>query len=404
MHGESTEDGAYLNVLFSHPVLFYEEAYTNAPGDVVGKRVSTNVIVTCTAKGGVHGGVLTLSRSGFDKLLFVSGEEMPEGSITLAPNEARVWEGIYAPLVHSDVKDDIVASATFSEHHTAEFIQEEEKLTVVKLELLPWVTLNDCTHRHIVGVGENVLCVAIPHVGQWNKIGDGTLDEDANYFSPLVSSIARIKYSVGRENFYLTIKIMEPTGIVSRNVKAKDFGLTLGKAGGVGMDLELYVVPESVSFTRISLQEVPSMDGFRSGFFANQFFSYMWYHTIEMGAGSWDGVGHDNYCGLDHAWKGDVMPLEMSNGEMTMELSEGRWRDGMLIWYIQWGWARKEVENGEAPVKKIAMRYDQSFMIDEYGTLTITKFDNTIARGTNNVIQLNGLVVEGEPLTEEEKK
>jgi hypothetical protein len=122
-----------------------------------------------------------------------------------------------------------------------------------------------------------------------------------------------------------------------------------------------------------------------------------------MGAGSWGGVGHDNFCGLDCAWKGDVIPLEMSNGEMTMDLTEGRWRDGMLVWYIQWGWARKEVENEEAPVKRIANRYDQSFIIDATGTLSITKFDNTVSRGTNNIIRLNGLVVEGEPLTEEEK-
>ena len=100
VHGESTQDGAFLNVSFSHSALFYEEAYTNAPGDVVERRTSTNVTITCTAKGGDHGGILNLTRSGFDKLLFVSGEEIPEESVTLAPNETRMWEGVYAPLVH----------------------------------------------------------------------------------------------------------------------------------------------------------------------------------------------------------------------------------------------------------------------------------------------------------------
>ena len=139
VHGESTQDGAFLNVSFSHSALFYEEAYTNAPGDVVGKRVSTNVTITCTAKGGLHGGVLTLTRSGFDKLLFVSGEEIPEESVTLAPNETRVWEGVYTPLTHSEVKDDVSVAMSFNEYVTGEFLLEEEKLTVVKLELEPWV-------------------------------------------------------------------------------------------------------------------------------------------------------------------------------------------------------------------------------------------------------------------------
>jgi hypothetical protein len=314
-----------------------------------------------------------------------------------------VWEGVYAPLTHSEVKNDVSVSASFSEYATGEFLLEEEKLTVVKLELLPWVTLNDCIHRHIVGVRENVLCIAIPHVGQWSKTGDGKLDEAANYFSPLVSSMVSIKYSIKKDSFNLKLVIVEPAGIVPRSVTAKDFGLSLGQAGGAGMSFELYVLPDTVSFIGIALQEIPSMEGFRSGFFENNFFSYMWYHTVEMGAGSWGGVGHDNFCGLDCAWKGDVIPLEMSNGEMTMDLTEGRWRDGMLVWYIQWGWARKEVENEEAPVKRIANRYDQSFIIDATGTLSITKFDNTVSRGTNNIIRLNGLVVEGEPLTEEEK-
>ena len=45
-------------------------------------------------------------------------------------------------------------------------------------------------------------------------------------------------------------------------------------------------------------------------------------------------------------------------------------------------------------------RYDQTFTIDEYGTLTVSKFQNAVVRGTNNVIRLNGDIVVGTPLTE----
>ena len=47
--------------------------------------------------------------------------------------------------------------------------------------------------------------------------------------------------------------------------------------------------------------------------------------------------------------------------------------------------------------------YNQTFTFDEYGTLTVSKFQNTVSRGTNNVIRLNGDIVTGRPLTEEEK-
>ena len=91
------------------------------------RRTSTNVTITCTAKGGDHGGILNLTRSGFDKLLFVSGDQISEESVTLAPNETRVWEGVYAPLTHSEVKDDVSVAASFTEFLTGIMLSNEEK-------------------------------------------------------------------------------------------------------------------------------------------------------------------------------------------------------------------------------------------------------------------------------------
>jgi len=42
---------ASVEVSFSEDALFYEESYTNSPGDVVGRRVSTNATLTCSAYG-----------------------------------------------------------------------------------------------------------------------------------------------------------------------------------------------------------------------------------------------------------------------------------------------------------------------------------------------------------------
>jgi hypothetical protein len=127
------EEFQRVNVSFSHKVLFYEEAYTNAPGEVVARRNSTNVIVRVEVNGGRHGGLLNLTRTGFDKLMFMSGNPLPENSITLAPYEARIWEAEYAPLTHSEEKNDIVVSVQFEEHMTGEVFSDNEMLTVVKL-------------------------------------------------------------------------------------------------------------------------------------------------------------------------------------------------------------------------------------------------------------------------------
>jgi hypothetical protein len=77
---------------------------------------------------------LTLTRSGFDKLLFVSGDQISEESIILAPNETRVWEGVYAPLTHSEVKDDVSVAASFNEYVSGNVLSDDENLTVVKLK------------------------------------------------------------------------------------------------------------------------------------------------------------------------------------------------------------------------------------------------------------------------------
>ena len=98
----------------------------------------------------------------------MSGEEIPEESVTLAPNETRVWEGVYAPLTHSEVKDDVSVAMSFNEYVTGEFLLEEEKLTVVKLELEPLVNIDGLSNRHVVGVGEEIICRICPNISSWS--------------------------------------------------------------------------------------------------------------------------------------------------------------------------------------------------------------------------------------------
>ena len=76
--------------------------------------------------------------------------------------------------------------------------------------------------------------------------------------------------------------------------------------------------------------------------------------------------------------------------------------DGLLVWNIIWGWGEPNRSQGDSPIKAMTTPYNQTFTFDEYGTLTVSKFQNTVSRGTNNVIRLNGDIVAGVPLTEEE--
>ena len=170
------------------------------------------------------------------------------------------------------------------------------------------------------------------------------------------------------------------------------------------MELAIYVLPETVSFAGIAMEEVPSLEGTHQGYFDNVYFTNIWYHTVERGAGKWRNIAPDNYWNTDRAWMGDELPHEMPNGIMTFDLSQGAWSDGELVWDIPWGWAVKNCAPDTLPVKTMTTHYTQTFIIDESGTLSVSKLQNTVIRGTNNVIRLNGNVVQGRPVEEEEEE
>ena len=393
-----------LVVSFSEDALFYEEAYTNQPGDVVGRRASSNATFTCTAYGGRHGGALSLATANFDRLAKIGGDDLPTAPAGVAPYETRTWSAEYAPLVHSGGANDIAAIATFTEALSGNVTCATAATTVVKLTLTPWVTRQGCDHRHIVGVREIVRCIATPNVGHLEKTGGGRIftDPGENYICPLTSDNSVIHYDFGSSRYDFDLTIIEPNSLVARLPYSRDFGVATNHAGGAGMNLRIYVSPETVAFNGIAMEEIPSLEGVHQGYFSNIAFSNIWYHTTEMWAGRWKNIKSDNFWDVDKAWMGIELPRELPNGDMTYNLSMGEWSEGLLVWQIPWGWGELNSSQGDPPVKTMTVRYDQTFTFDEHGMLTVSKFQHTVSRGTNNVIRLDGDIVVGTPLTEEE--
>ena len=394
-----------VGVSFSEDALFYEEAYTNQPGEVVGRRVSTNATFACTAYGGQYGGTFSLATANFGKLTKTGGDDLPTAPVEVAPYEMRTWYAEYAPLVHSDGTNDVTATATFTEVFSGDVMCATAATTVVKLKLTPWARKQGCDNRHLVGVGESIWCTAAPDLGQWGETGGGELDNGMStmsYICPLTSDGSSLHYEVGRSRYDFDLTILEPTGIVARLPEARDFGIATNHAGGAGMNLQIYMLPETVAFNGISMEEIPSQEGVHQDYFSNIYFSDLWYHTTDRGAGKWRRINQDNFWGEDRAWMGDELPRELPNGNMTFDMTRGEWSDGLLVWNITWGWGEQSSSQGDPPAKALTVRYDQTFTFDEYGTLTVSKFQNTVSRGTNNVIRLNGDIVAGKPLTEDE--
>jgi hypothetical protein len=267
-------------------------------------------------------------------------------------------------------------------------------MTVVELEIEPWVSKEGCVNRHLIGVRENLNCYAYPDVGEWNESGSGRFEDEVTYVAPLISDESAIRYVVDGSHYDLDLIIIEPTAVIARSPVAKNFGLGNNVAGGAGMNVQIYVLPETVSFSGISMEEIPSVDGIHEGYFSNTFFSKVWYHTEEMGAGDWTNIKPDNFWATDIATLGEMLPFEKPNGDMTYDASMGNWRNGTITWYIQWGWGEFNSEQGDLPLGIIPKRYDQTFSINNEGTLSISKFGHIVSRGTNNVFYLNGTIVD----------
>jgi hypothetical protein len=331
------------------------------------------VTITCTAKGGLHGGVLTLTRSGFDKLLFVSGEEIPEESVTLAPNETRVWEGVYAPLTHSEVKDDVSVAASFNEYVSGEFLLEEEKLTVLCVSFTPQVQIGAFLNRHKWGVGERVLCEWKPSgVDLRIIINYGHVDHSdfyvgetfRYYVCPFVEVSDVLFLECNGLSYKPETEVLFPKYLEATNTVERFYNLESGIPGGAGFNTEVYVCPKYVSFRELSFMEAPSLNSIITGYFNQACFSNVWYHTIERGAGEWYRIASDNFIFIDEVTMGDSLPLPVNKGS--------------IIWIIPIAWTGGSVTN------ILPIRYEQSFTMSEFGCLRVSKFGYWVERNIYN--------------------
>ena len=146
------------------------------------------------------------------------------------------------------------------------------------------------------------------------------------------------------------------------------------------MALTLYVIPESVSFRRISVEEVPSLNGTHSGYFANPLYYDRWSHQGRWGAGNWIGVGVGNFWCVDRT-------------RMMVGCWFPPWSQGEMTWAIPMGWNESGTTSGTLPAKNFPVEYASVWTIDSQGTMTKQKHGHIVSRTTNDVVHLDGVLV-----------
>ena len=183
--------------------------------------------------------------------------------------------------------------------------------------------------------------------------------------------------SVGNATHTPAVQVFEPTGIEARNPHRVSYSVPQNSPGGAGFYMELYIMPDTVSFQALEFWERSTYNSTIEGYFTNAAFQAVWYHDTNMGAGVWHGVGDSNFWFTDCASMGD---------ELIVPVYPGR-----LVWHIPIDW-RSATDS--TIINQDFKAVDQTFEMSDTGRLTVYKYQHWVAR------EMNGATLKSEGVAE----
>ena len=303
---------------------------------------------------------------------------------------------MYSGLEASDSANDIVVTSTFTEN-VAGATQEVStaRLTSVQVWFTTAVTapLNNKPSRHNYGVREIVNCGHQPYLPDfsWVPLNGGTMIEAAKYRCPLDATPSPLVVRIGQDVEYSpSMRVHEPSTVEIRSARPATRGFSPGHAGGIGMIMDIYILPLAVSFSEIAVEEVPCDIGVATGYFSFPAMAGAASHTTQNGAGTWCNVDDDNKMGVDRPGiYGELLPMT-PDGTLTNDMSVG-WLEGTLYWPTPFGWNVKGTTGSQPAHKQFATWAAHETWIHSDGSCGVRKFQNLEASrdiGTN--IWFNG--------------
>ena len=384
---EGEDDGPYdagASVSFSKHAIIFEDRYENTPGVWV-ERQSTRTELHCVAHGGPNGGHVRFEIVGEEKLDRVAGVRAFPVEQDVGPGMKLEFFITYRGLQPSDSANDIVVTSTFTENvQGAQTEESTATLTSVKVEL--WslnVSLDECPNRHIRGIGESVSCEWTPSVSElsFQTRNEAVCAEShANrrvVKCPFRAATEICEISVGDTTHIPVLQVFEPTGIEARNPHKLSYSVPPNSPGGAGFYMDLYVMPDTVSFQALDFWERPVTNSTIEGYFTNLAFQAVWYHDTSMSAGVWHGISDDNSWFTDAAQMGD---------ELITPVYPGR-----LVWHIPIDWRK---HGDPTLIHQDFMSVDQTFEMSSTGRLTVRKYQHWAAR------EMSGETMTSEGMTE----
>ena len=244
--------------------------------------------------------------------------------------------------------------------------------------------------RTKLGVGEYVdfwfdealVDVAWPDI-IWNTTGGsvGTTDDVTMQFTaPSNAANVTVSVTVKGQTLKEKFKVFEPSGYASETYVVGLYSFpTNPLTAGAGMELRVYMKPTNVSFYRVWMEEVGEDATGVDGYFENNppFTVNMLSHKGSTGSGKGDTPFKLNWDNSwDHGWDNAFTPPLPDPWPTVPTL---HWAIGEFTWNIPWRWW---VE-GSVETNLVNSGWQQKFEMDEFGTVTITKFGRYVTRNVD---------------------
>ena len=128
-----------------------------------------------------------------------------------------------------------------------------------------------------------------------------------DYACPFDAATSLLRVDVGDVSYYPSTEVVVPRTVTARNAERNYYGVAPGTPGGAGFTMDLHIYPETVSFQALDFIEEASYNSSKSGYFADNWFSNVWYHVDSRGAGVWRKIQGENFWFRDEAAMGDAL-------------------------------------------------------------------------------------------------
>jgi hypothetical protein len=267
------------------------------------------------------------------------------------------------------------------------------------VEFKPIVTApeNDCLHRHAFGVCEYVEHLQYPSAPavSWNSTAGSEVAYagSPHYKCPLWGVDNPLRAEIGSVRYAPKIQVIEPQWVSSKALGyvVNSNAVHKGEAGGIGMELSLYIGPMDVSFSEISVEEVPCLTYEANGYFENPYYNGAFGHTRLAGAGRWMGVipGVNKLDSTDTAAYKDKIPWLTPSGVVTTNAAYA-WTEGRVYIDNPFGWNVAGTDGDTLPYKEFGHDIQDAIRLDVQGRVGVFKLANWVERTTNDVVNLYG--------------